>query len=201
MRVILLRHGDAVNSKGRFHGWVDNPLTSKGAKEASDLSEQIRQYNPSMIISSPMSRTIASAKIISQKLGIPMQLNKALMPLNLGDYDGQEVDRHLAQVKTHFANPNKRFPNGESVNDWAQNRFIPFFNKHVFSKDPGTIAMMTHGRNIILAKADLAKGNNLDFDKSMLLDNKQSTEHGGYAVATPNSFEIKTPKSVSAGQS
>ena len=201
MRVILLRHGDAVHSAGRFHGWIDNALTAKGAKEASDLADQIKQYNPSMIISSPMSRTMDSSRIIGEKLGIPVQPNKALMPLNLGDYDGQPTEKHLQQVRRHFANPNKAFPNGETVNNWAQNRFIPFFNKHVFSKDPGTIAMMTHGRNIVLAKADLATGNNLNYDKSMLLDNKQSTEHGGYAVATPNSFEIKTPKSVAAGQS
>jgi probable phosphoglycerate mutase len=201
MRIVLLRHGDAVNSTGKFHGWIDNPLTSQGAKEAADISDHIRQYNPSKIISSPMSRARDSASIIANKLGIPMETNQALMPLDLGDYDGQPIDKYLGNVRTHFSNPNKRFPNGETVNNWAQNRFIPYFNKQLFNNDPGTIAMMTHGRNIILAKADIAQGNNLNYDNSMLLDNKQTTEHGGYAIATPNSFEIKTPKAVKAGQS
>jgi broad specificity phosphatase PhoE len=201
MRIILLRHGDAVNSTGKFHGWIDNPLTSKGAQEANDISEQIRQYNPSKIITSPMSRARDTANIIGSKLGIPVEANNALMPLNLGDYDGKPVESNLDKVRTHFANPNKQFPNGETVNNWAQNRFIPFFNKHLYSKDPGTIAMMTHGRNIILADADIKMGNNLNFDKKTLLDNKQSTEHGGMAIATPNSFEILNPKNVQAGQS
>lgn len=198
MRVILIRHGDAVGSTGRFHGWIDNPLTPKGAKEASDIADVVKQYNPTMMYSSPMQRARASASIISQKLGIPMQVNNALKPLNLGIYDGKSVDKYADDVHNYLRNPNQKVPSGESVNDWA-GRFIPFLNQYLYNKSPQTIAMLTHGRNIILAKADRETGNNPYYNQATLIDNKKSTEHGGYAVVTPDSFEIKSPKSVDAG--
>jgi hypothetical protein len=65
------------------------------------------------------------------------------------------------------------------------------------------VVFVTHGRNIVLTKAHIkTKGRAPAFDKNILLNNEQSTEHGGYAIAEPpDKFSIETPKKVMAGQS
>lgn len=202
MKVILARHGDAVGTKGKFHGMVDTPLTSAGVKEAQDLANQLGKYGATQLFSSPLQRTMQTAKIIGDKLKLQVTPNKALLPLNLGDFVGKPTDKYLEQVKQYFASPNVKIPNGETVNQWA-NRFIPFINKLLYSKSPETVIVVTHGRNIILTEADMKMGNNTNYDKNVLIQAKKSTEHGGYAVAdgNANKFEIVTPKSVPAGQS
>lgn len=203
MRVILARHGDAVGTKGKFHGMVDTPLVPAGKQEASDLADHLKPFGATGIIASPLSRTMETAQIIGSKLGLPVQSSKALLPLNLGAFVGRPTDqKNVDALKQYLANPNEKIPGGESINQWAQ-RFIPFFNQYFFDdKSPGTIIMVTHGRNILLAKADVKEGNNLKYDNTLLLDTDKSTEHGGFALATPpNKVEIITPKQVIKGAS
>jgi broad specificity phosphatase PhoE len=202
MRVILVRHGDAVNSNGKFHGLVDNPLTDEGRKEADEIADTVKQFNPSMIYTSPLSRARETAKIIGSKINVPVQSNKALLPLDLGSFVGKPIEQNLDKVRHYLDNPNERIPNGGTVNQWAR-QYLPFFEQLHKNKSDQNVVFVTHGRNIILTKAYLkVKGRAPAFDKSVLLNNDKSTEHGGYAVAEPNgNFSIETPKKVMAGQS
>lgn len=201
MRILLVRHGDAVNSEGKFHGWVDNPLTNFGRNEAKQIAPELAKFSPKQIISSPMVRATETAAIIASLLKIPVSTNRALLPLNLGAFVGKPIDKYLNKLKYYLANPKVKVPSGEAIDTWAQ-RFIPFFNNYFFNNDPSTIIFVTHGRNIILAEADIKEGNNLRYDNSFLLDTHRSTEHGGFAMCTPpKSFQIVTPKKVMAGQS
>lgn len=203
MRIILARHGDAQNSTGKFHGLEDEPITSKGREESYKLANELKQYNPKMIYYSPLSRTRDTASIISDELNIPKKANDNLLPLDLGNFVGKPVDKYRNQVKYYLSNPDKKIPGSrESVNDWAGN-YLPLFEQYFRHKSPETIIFMTHGKNILLSKGYIDKGNLApDYDKNILTNNNESTEHGGYAIATPpDDFEIVTPKKVAAGTS
>jgi broad specificity phosphatase PhoE len=202
MKVILIRHGDAIGTKGKFHGLVDNPLTESGKKEASLTAKKLQGLRIKKIISSPMTRARQTAKIVGDELGLPVEINKALNPLDLGDFVGKSVDTNLDKVKQYLSNPDKRIPGGGTVSDWANN-YIPFINKLLYNPSDDTVAVVTHGRNIILTKADMKTGNNDNYDVNELLNADKSTEHGGYAVADgrDNSFKIVTPQNVKSGQS
>lgn len=204
MKIILARHGDAVNSSGKFHAYEEHPLTSDGRTEVYKLAKELKQYDPSVIYSDKLARTKESAKIISQELNIPIKYNDALLPLNLGKFAGKSIDTHTNALRHYLSNPNEKIPGGESINDWATN-YLPFLEQYLKHKSKECIIFMTHGRNIILSKAYLDAGNLApDFDKDTLLDsnNNKSTEHGGYAIIEPpNKFQIITPHKVKAGQS
>lgn len=201
MKVILARHGDAINGTGKFHGMIDTALTSKGITEAHKLAQDLKKYNASEIISSPMKRAMQTAEVLGKELGIPVKANNALLPLDLGSFVGKPTDTYTNQLKPYLSQPDKKIPQGEAVNSWAQ-RFIPFINKFVFNKSSDkTVIIVTHGRNILLTKADIKLGNNTKFDESVLTSSDKSTEHGGYAIVDNGKFEIITPKLVQAGQS
>lgn len=202
MRVILVRHGDAVGTKGKFHGLVDNPLTESGRREAETTANHLKDEGIEQIYSSPMVRALDTAKIIGDKLKIPVQTDKALLPWDLGSYVGKPVDsQYLEKVKHHIRNSNSKVPSGQSFDKFA-GRYIPFINKLLNDKSKKTVAVVTHGRNILLTKAEQKTGiDNNRFEKSVMLDNDKSTEHGGYAIADGTRFSLKTPKNVKAGES
>jgi broad specificity phosphatase PhoE len=201
MRIVLGRHGDAANTKGKFHGLKDEPLTSSGRQEAYALAKELKQYHAEIIYYSPLSRCRDTAKILSTELGLPMKAAPPLKPLDSGKFVGKPIDSHIKEFKYYLNNPSEKIPGGQSVNDWAK-QYLPFFEQYLRSKSKDTVIFVTHGRNIILSDAYMKKGNLApDFDKHTLADNKKTTEHGGYAIADKNHFEIIDAKATVAGTS
>jgi broad specificity phosphatase PhoE len=201
MTVILARHGDASNSHGKFHGLKDEPLTSKGRSETYQLAKELKQYKATMIYYSPLKRNRDSAKILSSELGIPARAAPQLKPLDSGIFDGKSTEHHADDFRHYLQNPNEKIPGGQSVNDWAA-QYLPFFEHYLNNKSDQTVIFVTHGRNIVLSKAYMrSSGVAPQFDKRVLVDNKTSTEHSGYALAHGNHFEIIDSKRVSTGMS
>jgi len=202
--VYLVRHGDAVGSKGKFHGMKDTPLTSKGVNEAQSLAKTLADSGVEFkkIYASPLSRTSDTAEIISEATGLPVEYRKELYPLDLGAYVGKSTDEYKDDVKNLILHPDESIPNGGSVSQWAKS-YIPFANKFLYDGSDDNVIFVTHGRNILLTKADIKLGNNTRFDNNWLANNDVSTEHGGYAIANgdENKFEIVTPKQTVAGVS
>lgn len=198
---MLARHGDAVGTKGKLHGLQDDPMTSAGRREIYHLATELQAYHPQAIVYSPLSRTRDSAQILSRELGIPAHPAKALLPLDLGHLVGKSTTQYADYVRHYLSHPDDPIPGGGTVNAWAR-AYLPFFERYLTHPNTGTIIFMTHGRNIVLSKAYLESGQPAPaFDKATLVNNQESTEHGGYAVATPGQFEVVTPKPVARGLS
>jgi broad specificity phosphatase PhoE len=202
MNIILVRHGDVANADHKFHGISNEPLSSKGREEVYRTVKDLKPFNPSMIYYCPTQRTSDTAKILSNELGIARKKSDALLPLNLGNFVGKPIDTFLKSVRHYLANPEEKIPGGQSVNDWAAH-YLPFFEKYFRNKSNNTIIFVTHGRNILLTKAYIESGELApNFDKSELINNTETTEHGGYALARmPDHFEIIDSKSVIGGRS
>jgi probable phosphoglycerate mutase len=200
--VYLVRHGDAVGTEGKFHGMKDNPLTKQGVNEGMNIARTLRETGTHFkrLYSSPLSRTMDTASFISDELGLPVEPRKELLPLDLGAYVGRPIKDHEDEVRHYLLHPKEKIVNGESVDNWAH-RYIPFANKDLFDGTDDNVIYVTHGRNILLTKADLKLGNNLKYDNNFLAENGTSTKHGGYAIANGDdkSFKIVTPKKTAAG--
>lgn len=203
-RILLVRHGDAVNGKGHFHGITNEPLTAAGKQEAGEVASKLEQYNPTKVVSSPVKRAVQSADIIGKYLNIPVEKADELDPLDLGEYVGKSVDDHTSEVKQYLEHPDRTIPGGESVNQWAMH-YLPKLHQDLNDgNDSSHIIYLTHGRNIILSKAYQQAGSDPKrFDRNTLVssNNNKSTEHGGYAIIDKDGFELKNPHTVKAGQS
>ncbi len=91
-RVLFVRHGQAhSNAEGFIDDAIDNPkngLTEVGIQQVAEVAEHLKKEGPVEIISSPVRRAKETAKILSEKLGLPLSFDDRLHEIGLGKYSG-----------------------------------------------------------------------------------------------------------------
>lgn len=96
MKLYVVRHGETIwNSEGRVQGITDIPLTEKGRCDAMELIPLIKELNIDVVISSPLERTIETAKIITEG-SMPINTDDRIKERDWGLNEGAlitEVDR------------------------------------------------------------------------------------------------------------
>ena len=118
--IYLARHGQTQwNVEKRICGRADVPLTPVGYQQAENLAQKIvdEKINLNKIIVSPLSRAQDTAKVVNEKLKLPIITDKRLTEMDFGIYDGQAIANvEFQKVRVELSLP---FPNGESVLDVA----------------------------------------------------------------------------------
>lgn len=100
---IFMRHGESsFNSEKRFTGWIDCGLTAEGAAQArrAGLAIQERGMKVHAMFSSQLQRTIVTAQIIREVLGVPgcpieapWELNERHLGVLQGMRKSQAIER------------------------------------------------------------------------------------------------------------
>ena len=63
--LVLVRHGQSLwNLENRFTGWVDVPLTEKGASEARRAGELVKGFRFDLAYTSALSRAQETLRIM-----------------------------------------------------------------------------------------------------------------------------------------
>ena len=97
LNIFFLRHGETVASKtDGFCGTTDVELTPEGAIMAKEFAIAYKSVPWTAIFSSPMKRTIATAKPICDLVDIEMQLRNGLKEIDFGKWENRtkaEVNR------------------------------------------------------------------------------------------------------------
>jgi len=109
MEIILIRHGepryDEVQARGYVGmGWELGKLTERGKQQAEDVSSDERLIGATLILTSPYTRSLETAAIISRNTRIPLEVENDLhewMPdvSFKFDYDGQKSYENYIQSK------------------------------------------------------------------------------------------------------
>lgn len=99
-RLFLIRHG-ATNAteEGRFSGSTSAELSEQGRWQAARLGERLAQQNVAAIYSSPLSRAVDTARIISAACGLDVVPRDGLQEIGHGHWEGktrEEVERDYA---------------------------------------------------------------------------------------------------------
>jgi len=118
----FLRHGESQGNYERvIQGQADLPLTDKGRNQAQCLADYWSSNNSNfdLTISSPLMRAFETAKIISTRLNVTIQLDPDLMERSFGILEGINGDQVLAQFpKIDYFHPyNFPFDGAETVID------------------------------------------------------------------------------------
>ena len=95
-RIIIARHGESIwNQDSKFTGWTNFPLTDKGRIEAKKMAKVLKPYNPSIIFTSVLQRSIETSTIIQKKLqestnsvNIPIHTSWRLNEKHYGTLEG-----------------------------------------------------------------------------------------------------------------
>jgi 2,3-bisphosphoglycerate-dependent phosphoglycerate mutase len=102
--LVLLRHGESTwNAEGLFTGWVDVPLSERGAAEAATGGKLLREsgLRPDVVHTSVLTRAIQTADLALQEAGLlwlPVRRSWRLNERHYGALQG----KNKAQTRAEF---------------------------------------------------------------------------------------------------
>lgn len=107
----FVRHGQTDwNAQGLLQGSSDIPLNETGRVQAHDAEEMLEQWSWDAIVSSPLSRARETARIIADKLGLPLgPAYEELVERDYGPLEGQPAIDAMERW------PDRRYPGAEPL--------------------------------------------------------------------------------------
>lgn len=122
MKLLVSRHGETIwNVEEKVCGLTDVSLTEKGISQAEKLGEKVKDKGIEFIICSPLKRAYTTAKIVADKIGVPVVTDKRLIEQNYGIYEGLDChDERFLNNKRNFA---YKYPGGESMMNVAHRTY------------------------------------------------------------------------------
>lgn len=150
--IYLLRHGEITGADTkRFIGRTDVGLSEKGLEQAKFWHEYFTHIKIDRIFSSPLSRCVKTARIVSSPANHEITLVDELREIDLGQWDGQP----FVKIKTNWPEAweargkdlvNYRPPEGESFSDLFD-RVVPAFHKISTNRSENTLIVAHAGVN------------------------------------------------------
>jgi broad specificity phosphatase PhoE len=160
-----MRHGETDwNKRQVFRGRLDIQLNQTGKEQARAVAKALRGINMAAIYSSPLSRALETAKVISGYLNLEPQVDDGFVDFDYGDWQGmphREVEKHYPDLyKKWHEEPHKlTMPGGESLAD-VRDRSTQALNKLLSKHGNQTLAIISHRVvNKVLLCAVLSLGN------------------------------------------
>ncbi|MFC1911661.1 histidine phosphatase family protein [Chloroflexota bacterium] len=159
-RLLLVRHGNTrLNSTERFWGQTDVELGADGIKQAEKLRDRLAIEKIDTVYASPMSRTMATAEIITSQHKIKIIPCPELREINFGKIEGltfKEIDRlypHL--TKSWYQRPSSfRYPGGESISE-VNARAKDFLHRLKEDTPDETILIVAHSGTLKMLVCNL----------------------------------------------
>jgi 2,3-bisphosphoglycerate-dependent phosphoglycerate mutase len=91
---ILMRHGQADNNINRIlvGRYIDSHLTEYGKQQVADTANYLKKVPIEKIYVSPVTRTIETANIVCEALGMNYEIDERLYEIELGKLVGMNFD-------------------------------------------------------------------------------------------------------------
>lgn len=117
LTIYFLRHGETTASKtGGYCGTLDIELTPEGVRMAEDFAAAYKSLSWTAIYCSPLRRTVATAKPLSDLIGMDLQLRDGLKEIAYSKWEGktpEEVNREFHDEYVRWlADPGWNSPTG-----------------------------------------------------------------------------------------
>ena len=123
----FVRHGqtDANRDGIRSGGDCDTSLTELGRGQARIAADTLHStgVKPSMIVTAPLSRTLETAELMKDRLGLKIQVESGLLERQLGEWNG------LSVVATQPSLTAGETPPGGESNVEFQSRILSAFRR------------------------------------------------------------------------
>jgi len=161
--IFLARHGETTwNLAGRYQGRLESALSALGVRQGFALADYFfRRLTrgdsiPARAISSPLLRCAATARFVTSRLGIPLEIDARLTEIAHGTWEGRFRDelaqndreryRAWREDPAHVA-----FENGETLGE-VRARWRAFAATIV--NEPGDLLIVSHDAVIRCALLD-----------------------------------------------
>ncbi len=149
LKLIIVRHAESQwNPLGRYQGLLDPELTERGKAQAESLAYELRKEEVVRIYSSPLKRTYQTAKILSDKLGVPLYREERVIEIDHGKWSGMLVEEVKEKYPEEFdrwiREPHRvQFEDGESLED-VFNRVKDFLSYVKDKHRDETVVVVSH---------------------------------------------------------
>jgi probable phosphoglycerate mutase len=153
LKLYFLRHGETLSSQtGTFCGRVDIDLTEAGYQMAEQFADTYQDLPWTAIFASPLHRTIATAKPISDRLGLKIQRREGLKEIAYGKWENKTP----AEVNLEFhddyvswlADPGWNAPTGGEKGIDIARRSSEVLEELEQTYDSGNILVVSHKSTI-----------------------------------------------------
>ncbi|PJE81698.1 hypothetical protein COU58_01090 [Candidatus Pacearchaeota archaeon CG10_big_fil_rev_8_21_14_0_10_32_42] len=150
LEIYLVRHGEEEKVKNNnIEYQTDNSnLTENGIKQVMKLTLKLKNFKIDKIYSSNLKGTLQTAEIISNEIGIKINVDERIRERNMGDFEKfgdnwRSEFRKLKEKKLAEGVPLKNIkpPNGESLHEFRE-RIKSFMED--LSKMNGIILIIAH---------------------------------------------------------
>lgn len=146
MLIYLLRHGETDwNLEHRLQGREDIPLNENGIRMTHEAKKMLKDVHIDFILSSPLSRAVTTAKIISDYICVPVTIENDLTERDFGSLSG------MSHVGKNIFKLTDEHPEVETV-EHVGDRMMGVIKKY---PSDSAILLISHGGAIngLLVKA------------------------------------------------
>lgn len=149
MKILFIRHGESVDDiEDRYGGSADFDLTEKGRDQVSESAKKISSLAEKfeIVLSSPLKRAFQSAEIISNELGLELEVFEYLKERNLngvltGLTRNEAKEKYPEVVETH--NRWEYVDGSERTEDF--NNRVKNAIKYLLEMKYNSLVAVTHG--------------------------------------------------------
>ncbi|HJT06251.1 MAG TPA: histidine phosphatase family protein [Stellaceae bacterium] len=123
--IYYVHHGETEwNRAHRYQGRRDSPLTDEGRRQAERVARLLARETSGAsglaLVSSPLGRAVATARIVAAALALPIATDERLVEVSLGDWEGLTHDEIAAQHPAALVGTSRwdwyfRAPGGEGA--------------------------------------------------------------------------------------
>jgi broad specificity phosphatase PhoE len=157
--ILLARHGETDwNSERRWQGHADRPLNESGREQARELAASRDGRAIHVVYSSDLIRAHETARIVAERLGLPVGADVGLREVDVGDWSGRAHDEVKGVDPEGFRRwqeGGKGWSGGESYEEMGA-RVVGTVLR-IAERHPGeTILIVSHGGSIRACRAAAA---------------------------------------------
>lgn len=159
-RLFLVRHGATnLTAEDRFSGSAGVELSEEGRWQASRLGDRLREEAVAAVYSSPLSRTMDTARLVSGMWALPIETRDGLREISHGRWEGltrREVEeRFPGEYSSWEEDPFTFAPQGGESGVAVLARALPVI-REIVSRHPGErVLVVSHKATLRLLLSSL----------------------------------------------